>query len=209
MPAFIDTLINPFINLFSYVGLPVQKRDLNPFLDQEIRAVVREVSDFQAEYPAKVVEIVDANANLNYKPLLHPIEHYECGPEIPIVLVDKGIQTIIMRSAGDVNDFQWERYKKVSEMKIKSQYGEYEKTLAQLLAEVSQMKETKAPLRFRPVPTIIQGGQDVTSTKPVTIQQFNNITQSSVKQSTCNPCEDDSVKTRPNFPVYASTLYGF
>lgn len=212
MPAFINTLINPFINLFSYVGLPVQKIELNPFIDQEIPAVVREISDFQAEIPAKVIEIVDPNTNSNYKPWFNPIEHFDCEPEIPIVLLDKGQQTIIMRSSsGDgsgANDFHWESYKKVSEMRIKSEYG-YEKTLEQIFAEVTQMKESNIPLRFRPIPFIIQGGLGVTSVKPVTNEQINNETQSHINRSSSNPCEDESAKTRPYFPVYASKLYGF
>ncbi|XP_055326650.1 uncharacterized protein LOC129580341 [Sitodiplosis mosellana] len=210
MPAnsFIDALINPFVNLFAYVGLPVQKRELYPFSDQEIPANVQEVSNFEPETPAKVVEIVDPNANLNYKPWFNPIEHIECGPEIPIVLVDKGKQIVIMRSfrMTSLNDFQWERYKKVSEMRIPSDYG-YDRTLEQLLVEVSQRKEPNAPLRFRPVPIIVQGGHDATNAKPVTNQQINNVTQSQVNPNTCNPCEGESIKTRPNFPVYASKLY--
>lgn len=211
MPAFIDTLINPFINLFSYVGLPIQKMEINPFLDPEIPADVREISDFQEEIPAKVVEIVDPNANSVYKPWFNPIEHFDCGPEIPIVLLDKGQQTVIMRSSnggGGANDFHWESYKKVSEMRIKSEYG-YEKTLEQLFAEVSQMKESNTPLRFRPVPIIIQGGLGVSNVKPVTNEQINNETQSHINRSSCNPCEDETAKTRPNFPVYASKLYDF
>lgn len=193
------------MNFFAYVGLPVQERALNPSIDHEYPATVREVSDFNADTPAKVVEIVDPNANLDLKPWFNPSEQFECGPEIPIVLVDKGKQTVIMRSTGS-NDFQWERYKKVSEMKIRTDYG-YEKTLEQLLAEISQSKEPKAPLRFRPVPTMIQAGLDTTNVSRITNQQFNIVTQYQANPITCNPCEDESVKTRPNFPAYASESY--
>lgn len=187
----------------------MQKRELNPFIDQEIPANVREVSDFAEETPAKVVEIVDPYTNSNYKPSHNPIEHFECEPEIPIVLVDKGNQTVIMRSTPTVNDLQWERYKKVSEMKIKSAYG-MEITLEQLLADAMQMKEITEPLRFRPVPIIVQGGLGVMNVKPVTSEHIkNNETQSQSNRSTCNPCEDEMVKTRPNFPVFSTKWWGF
>lgn len=189
------------MNLFAYVGLPVQKRALNPSIDHEFPATVREVSDFNAETPAKVVEIVDPNANLNLKPWFNPSEQFECGPEIPIVLVDKGKETVIMRSTAS-HDLQWDRYKKVSEMKIRTEYG-YEKTLEQLLAEISQSKAPTAPLRFRPVPTMIQAGFNATNVNPVTSQPINSVTQYQGNRSTCNPCGDESVKTRPNFPAYA------
>ncbi|XP_031626813.1 uncharacterized protein LOC116343066 [Contarinia nasturtii] len=202
MPAFIGTFINPFVNLLSYVGFPVQKHD---YFDAEIMADVRQVNEF--ETPAKVEEIVDASVNSNY----NRNEQFECGPEIPILLLNNGKQSLIMRSTDGSNVIQWNQYKKVSEMRIKTKYG-VDESLAEFLAQVSQMKESNTPKRYRPMPpTMVQGSWNETITQPIANKQINRET-SKTAQSTCNQCDDDAetdVKNRPHFPISTPTFYQF
>lgn len=186
----------------------MQTSDLNPFMvenvnfDQEINAKVREVNEFELETLAKVVEIIDPYFNST----IDAMERFECGPEIPILLVDKDKQNFIMRSNKRKNVFNWDLYQKVSDIKMRDKFG-YETTLEQFLAEASQVKVTTAPLRYRPIPTMIQAGQIITTNAPTTIQPID-ITTIDVEASTMIPntsmCNDDIIKTRPPFPTYSS-----
>lgn len=204
MPAFIGTFINPFINLLSYVGFPVQNRD---FLDEEYLADVRQVNEF--ETPAKVEEILDTNANLNY----NRNEQFDCGPEIPIILLNNGEESLIMRSTGGNNNIHWNQYKKISEMRFKTKFG-VDETLEQYLAKVSQSKGSieATKLRYPPLPpTVVQGGWNITAVKPIANEQINRETIQ-IAQSTCNQCDHDAetdVKNRPHFPISTPTFHRF
>lgn len=211
MPEFVQTLINPFINLISYVGFPVEKREsFNPFIDdntifdQEINAKVREMNEFELETPAKVVEIIDSHGKINFNPTIDAMERFECGPEIPVLLVDKDKQNFIMRSTSRENVFNWDQYQKVSDIIIRDEFG-YETTLERMLAGISQVKKSNVPLRFRPVPSMIQGGlieggQSLTIEQPITIEP--NYVETSTPRQNISMCDDDIIKTRPHFPVY-------
>lgn len=207
MPAFIETLLNPFINLLSLVGVPVQKTEYNPFMDgntmndQEINADVREVKESELETPGKVVEIVDPIAKS------HPhsdaiMEKFDCDPETPILMINKDKLDFITRTVNRKIDFSWDLYPKVSEIKFKNKFG-IDTSLQQLLNEVSQAKATNTPHRFRPKPFIIQGGPSDDINEPTTVSEPIEHETSSVNASTRNPCNDEHFKTKPNFPVYS------
>lgn len=205
MPAFIETLLNPFINLLSLIGVPVQKSENNPFMDgntlndQEIKANVREVNESELETPAKVVEIVDPIAKS--QPFPNAMEQFDCDPEIPILVVNKNKVNFIMRTRNRKIDFNWDLYPKVSEIKFKNKFG-IDTTLEQLLIDVSQAKATNTPKQFRPKPFIIHGGPNVDINEP-TVNETIEREAFSVNGSTCNPCNDQHFQTKPKFPVFA------
>lgn len=197
MPAFIETLINPFRDLFSYIGIPVLKSKSNSFIDQEIKADVQQVGEI--ETPAKVMKIVDPNGNSNYMSAINRTEHFECEPEIPILFINKDAESFIWRSNGDKkNEFQSNQYTKVSQVKVKNKLG-FDTTLDQLLKDLSQATDNNAPKRYRPIPILVQAGQNTTILNPVT----NNNDTFPANLSACTQCDDDSLKTRPHFPLYA------
>lgn len=213
MPSFIDALISPFVDLFSFVGIPVQKLrhtewyasttlESIPF-EQEINADVREVENFEREFPAKIVEIMNPNNKFNFET---PMDQFDCGKEIPILLINNNELTYIMASKSadrDKDGIDWQLYKKVSQIKTVNRYGN-NISLEQLLNDVSRPKESNAPKRYRPIASIVQGGS-------INIEQAirNNSTneqKAAQFQRNCNECDEERIKTRPNFPVYAPII---
>lgn len=153
--------------MFSLDGFSVQnvhKIEFNPFItdngiyEWETNAQVLEVEKFDFETPTKGDEEGKSRAELYDKPAINSNEVFDCAAEIPILLLNGNKRTFIRRSIGRLNDFDWDQYHKVWEIKVKSMFG-FNMSLADVLAGVSQMKPANAPLRYRPVASLIQGGQ--------------------------------------------------
>lgn len=172
--------------------------------DREINAEVREVKEFEFETRAKVVEIIDPINK--FKPFTDPIEKFDCDSEIPILLVNRGYEHFIMRTVNYNIKFSWELYPKVTETKVRSKFG-FDTTLAQLLADASQAKETNAPRQFRPKPIIVQGGQSFNIDKPDENEPNSNEVFNT-NRSKCNHGKDEKFNTKPKFPVYAPNCTG-
>lgn len=200
----------PFPELISFIGSStknVEKSEFNLFtnertnFEQNINAEVREVNKFEVDNSEKSVELHVPPGKVNITPSISRNEHFDCEAEMPILIVNKdNNRTYIWTSTAHVNDdFHWDKYKKVSEMNIKSEFG-VNKTLKEILAEISRKKDNNTPKRYRPVSSIVQGGSNAIVEKPMENQQ-NDKQKANDSRQFGNCCDDESIKNRSNFPV--------
>lgn len=216
MPPFITALISPFLDFFSFVGIPVEKIPTNDFYttervhyEQEIQAAVRQVNDFEYEFPAKVIEVINPFKESNHKTPF--MEDINCNTEeIPIILMNNDEFAYIMTSSSTNQNkgvVDWNRYIKVSETKTVNRYG-YNITLEELLNDISKPKRIEAPIRRPPVASIVQGGLSSVEQNPLHNHSIHDKKPDS-NQHNCTGCDEKSIKFRPNFPFYAPIIQGF
>lgn len=183
--------------------------------EQDINAEVRQVENFEHITPiASDAEVHESRAQLDIKPSINLNEQFDCGSEIPIVLIKRDEKTLIWQSIERKHDFHWDHYKKVAEIKVKSDYGG-NTTLADILKQISQMKQTNAPLTHRPIAHLIQGGLNWNNPQTNAIE--TNISQNQYQngnRQTDDPCYDNiecidannmpnNIPNRFNFPIYS------
>lgn len=181
----------------------MQKSEFNLFtnertiFDQETNAKVRGMNKFEVNNSVKSVELHDPLGKVNVTPSISLNEQFDCGAEIPVLIINKDERTHIWRSTAHENDFHWDKYKKVSEMNIKTQFG-VSRTLKEILAEISLKKDNNTPKRYRPVSSIVQGGLNIE--KPTENKQ-NDKQKANDTSPIGNCCDDGSIKNRLNFPA--------
>lgn len=198
------------------MGIPVEKIPTNDFYttdrvhyDQEIQGAVRQMNDFEYEFPAKVIEIINP-----YKESYHKtpfMEEFNCNTEeIPIILINNDEFAYIMTSSSTNQNkglVNWDRYIKVAETKTVNRYG-YHITLEELLYDLSKPKQITDPIRRLPVASIVQGGLSSIEQKPLHNHSIHDKKTES-NQHNCTGCDEKSIKFRPNFPFYAPLIQGF
>lgn len=191
----------------------VNKTDFNPFIEEnmikepDINGKVREVEKFDLETSAKDVELLESLA----KPSIDPNEAFECGAEIPILVMKSDERTFIRRSIGRDDEIHWQLYRKVTDIKVKSEYG-FDTTLANILERISKTHHFNETLRYRPDAYLIQGGQNSISEQTTVENETNNSQKINDNRQTGNQCDnnqcgDENISNRLNFPIYAPNIY--
>lgn len=169
----------------------------------EINAKVREVEKFDVETSSNGVELPVSHA----EPSIDLNETFECGAEIPVLVWKSDETTFIRKSIGQDNEIHWQQYRKVSEIKVKSEYG-VDTTLADILQQISQINPSNKPLHYRPVGHLIQGGQNINNEQ--TLENETNISPNDSRQTgiQCdnNQSDDEHIPNRLNFPIYAPNV---
>lgn len=188
-----DGIIDPLLDWFSYIGIPVKKRHSNGEQDYSNDGE----SDLY-EAPARVYQINVPRAKLTVNPsyqsvtkfrpfndnnqmeLTKPVRHLNCGPEIPILLINKNNQSYIMHT--QTSDIPFHLYRKISEMHLTNGMD----TLNDFLTDISKIKETDPVAKSveRPKGKLVQGG----------IASSENVA------NICSRCTDDIIN-RPKFPI--------
>lgn len=182
--------------------------------EPEINAEVRQVENFEHQTPiASDVEVHESRAELDIKPSINLNEQFDCGIEIPIVVIKRDEKTLIWQSIERKYDFHWDHYKKVTEIQVKSDYKD-NTTLADILLLISQIKQTNGPLTHRPIAHLSQGGLNWNNQQTNAIE--TNISQNQYhngNKPTRDPCNENiecngannisnNIPNRFNFPVY-------
>lgn len=124
--------------------------------EREINAKVRQVENIEQKPPSIGGELQESRAQSDVKPSFNSNESDDCNTEIPIIVIKRDKKILIRHSIGQTNDFNWNHYKKVNEITVKSDYG-VNLTLADILKQISQLKPTNTPLTYRRIPQLIQG----------------------------------------------------
>lgn len=168
--------------------------------------------DLESLASAVVMRKTRAESNVNATNVSN--DAIDCGPEIPIVVINGNKSALIWSSSkGKHIDFTWHLYPQVSDTKVKTPYG-FDTTLKNVFADVSRPKQANATLQYRPVPSIVQGGD--TTYQPDTNQpianQIDDINSNSVTDNSggsvskkCeNLCADAIVVNRLRFPIFSA-----
>lgn len=209
MPQFMDGVVEPLLNIFSYIGIPVRKRQYNEFGERIY------LDEF--EMPAKVYQIQVPRAKFILNPAFQskskfvpyieehqvkiigdaPVSNFNCGPEIPILLINKFNQSYIWHSPNQNGVIPFHSYRKLSDMSL--QMGDTTATLDDFLKELTNTAEAVPSVKIeRPKGRLVQGGGGSAANKQNEKPTFENIDEKG--SEICTQCTDD-VKKRPAFPT--------
>lgn len=207
----------PFADLFSSFGgfsVP-HNSELNPIIKENQISTLKtdvevpQVEKLSAETMVKVFEWQTmSRAKLKAHPSIELKAAFMCDDiEIPILVLDGNETAFIRRSNANSNDFNWTNYPKVSDIGVKTRYG-YRQTLGDVLSEVSRTKPSNTPLHYRPIGSLMQGGQNVIEPPMVETVDNNLLNEKNDEQFTVNQpctnglCNQQQVFERPSFPIF-------
>lgn len=212
------------------MGIPVRKRQFNEFGERIITdydAAFDERQPYQwyesdlYEIPAQVQQIHVPRAKLTLNPSYQtvskfvpfnnderigfnddmPVSELNCGPEIPILLINmNNNRSLIMSTPNQNSDILIYSYRKVSEMDLKMLNGMGPYTLETFLKEISRGKETGPMIKYieRSKGILTEGGTFNINSVPSGIP-FDESAINNNNDQICSQCSE-YIKTRPNFP---------
>lgn len=216
------------------MGIPVKKRQFNEFGERIITDYDADLDERQPpswyesdsyEIPAQVQQIYVPRAKLTLNPSYQtvskfvpfnndkriglnddmPVSELNCGPEIPILLINmNNSRSFIMSTPNQNSDISIYSYRKVSEMDLSMLNGMGPYTLEEFLKEISEGKETGPMIKFidRPKGILTQGGKINIDSVPSGILFDESAINNNDK--ICSQCPE-YIKIRPNFPSISIT----
>lgn len=207
----------PFADLFSSFGefsVSHHSDELNPIIKENRIAALKtedgkvpQVDMLSAETIAKVFE---SRAKFKVHP---PIEFRTASIcddiEIPILIIDGNESTTFIRrlNGNSTDKFDWKNYPKVADIDVNTHNG-YKQTLENIFAEVSRRsKQSHAPLKYRPVASLIQGGQNVNelvdNNSLIASANNNDEQHQQMAHTPCTNslCNGQQAIDRSNFPI--------
>lgn len=231
LPPFINGAVEPLLDLFSYVGIPVRKRKFNEFGE---RIITDYDDDFDERQPrqwhesdlyeiqAQVQQIHVPRAKMTLNPSYQtvskfvpfnnderigldddmPVSELNCGPEIPILLINmNNNRSFIMSTPNQNSDISiYSYYRKVSEMDLGIFNGMGPYTLDTFLKAISEGKETGPMIKFidRPKGILTEGGKFNINSEPSGIPFYESAMNNN-DDKICSQCPE-YIKMRPHFP---------
>lgn len=228
LPPFVEGAIEPLLDLFSYVGIPVQKRQFNEFgeriiTDYDDSSQPRQWYDSDLyEIPAHVQQINVPRAKITVNPSFQtvskfvpfnnderielndnmPVSELNCGPEISIMLINmNNNRSFIMSTPNQSSDISLYPYRKVSEMDLRMFNGMGRYTLETFLKEISEAVGTDPMVKLieRPRGILTQGGKLNINSAPSAIPFDESAKNNNNENKICSQCPE-YIKKRPRFP---------